>query len=70
MSLLVGKRLRFGALPKREQRGGEALGLDPVGRIEVMSFREGLDREVGEDRGQPVGHPPKKSGLLRPPSAK
>jgi hypothetical protein len=44
-------------LPKRQQRAGEAVGLDSMRRVEVVSFGESLDREVGEDGGQAVGHP-------------
>ena len=39
-----------GALPNREQRVCQVLGLDTVRRVEVVPLRERLDREVREDR--------------------
>ena len=46
----------LGALPHGEERGGQTFGLDPVRRVEVVAFAKRLDREVREDRGQPVGY--------------
>src|SRR5437870_436179 len=32
-------------------------GFDAMRRVEVVTLGERLDREVGEDRGKPIGHP-------------
>ena len=46
-----------GSLPEGQQRAGEAFGFDAVRRVEVVTFGERLDREVGEDLRQPIRHP-------------
>jgi hypothetical protein len=53
----VAPDLGVGALPEDQQCVGEVFGLDAVRRVEVVAIRERLNREIGEDRGQPVGHP-------------
>src|SRR6187455_1011622 len=34
-----------------------------MGRVEVVAFSERLDREVGEDRTEPLGHPAEVVGV-------
>jgi hypothetical protein len=40
--------LWFGALPECVQQVGEALGLDPVWQVEVVTLGERLENELGE----------------------
>ena len=49
--------LRVRPAPEGKQRVCDVLGFDAVRRVEVVTLGERLDREVGEDRRQPVGHP-------------
>lgn len=43
-------------MPEREQRLGYLLGLDPVGRVEVVAFGEGFEGEVRERRSESLRH--------------
>src|SRR6185503_11999509 len=46
---------RLGPAPQRLQGRRQALGLDPVGRVEMVPFLEDLESEVREDFAEPAG---------------
>src|SRR5262249_57028167 len=46
----------FRALPEGKERPGKSFGLDPMRGVEVVALGKRLDREVGKDRREPVGH--------------
>ena len=53
---MVSVDLGLGSLPESEQRLRQTFGLDPMWGVEVVALGERLDGEVGEERGEPLGH--------------